>query len=123
MTKMLQQRLKKVTEESDILHVNKTQEQKEAEYKKEYRKLILLAYYWWRERLCKHWFSAPVKYFDFSTPRMEQILFMRALDMQPAHVKLYYKHLFPQTNKHFEILEACPGDYKIKQMTLYRDET
>jgi hypothetical protein len=68
----LQHRLTKVTKESKILHVNMTQEQKEAEYKQQQQKLILLTYYWLREEKRKHWkhyFREFAKYFDFTTPR------------------------------------------------------
>jgi hypothetical protein len=80
-----------------------TQEQKEAEYKRQQMKLYLKVYKWWRKRHCKHWFREFAKYFVFYTPRMDG-LFMRILNLQPAHVKLIYSDGFPRANKDFDIL-------------------
>ena len=54
--------------------MNMTQEQKEVEYRRKQMKLYLKVYKWWRKRHCKHWFREFAKYFEFSTPRMDQIL-------------------------------------------------
>ena len=65
-----------------MLQVNKTPEQKEAEYRRLRMKLILKAYKWWRSGYCKHWFREQFKYLD--TPRIDRNVLARLPGADPT---------------------------------------